>query len=159
MVEQDIFLFEGSVRNNLSLWDSTISDKLLIDALKNAELYEELLPRGGLNCVLVEGGGNLSGGQRQRVEIARALIKKPKLLVLDESTSSLDPPLEKKILNNLKKLQITLIVITHRISAIRDCDTIIILEHGEIIHQGTHEQLLKTERYKQLVELERQFPS
>ncbi|HBB6896251.1 TPA: NHLP family bacteriocin export ABC transporter peptidase/permease/ATPase subunit [Legionella pneumophila] len=154
MVEQDIFLFEGSIRDNLTLWDSQITDQRLIESLKTAELYNELLPRGGLNCHLLEGGTNLSGGQRQRLEIARSLVKNPKLLVLDEATSALDPLVEKKIFDNLRQYDITLIIITHRLSAIKDMDEIIMLDQGTIIHRGTHEQLLQINAYNELIQLE-----
>lgn len=154
MVEQDIFLFEGSIRDNLSLWEGEIPDQQLIEVLKIAELYEELLPRGLLDCQLLEGGINLSGGQRQRLEIARSLVKKPKLLVLDEATSSLDPSVEKKIFANLRQLGLTLIIITHRINAIRGCDQIIVMDSGKIVHKGRHEALLAIDIYQQLLQLD-----
>lgn len=154
MVEQDIFLFEGSIRDNLSLWSSEINDDEMNQALKIAELYDELSPRGGLNHMLIEGGFNLSGGQRQRLEIARALVRKPKLLILDEATSSLDPFIEKKILENLRQLAMTIIIVTHRISAIRDCDLILIMDEGKIVHADRHQELIKVAMYQQLVDLE-----
>lgn len=154
MVEQEFFLFEGSIRDNLSLWDPTVRDETLNESLKTVELYDEILPRGGLNFLLLEGGTNLSGGQRQRLEIARALIKNPKLLILDEATAALDPPLEKKFFTNLKDKKMTIIIVTHRINAIRDCDEIILIAEGKIKHRGTHEQLLTIDLYKKLVQLE-----
>lgn len=153
-VEQDIFLFEGSVRDNLTIWDDSLDDQQLYRALKMVEMSDVLAARGGLDCFIQENGKNFSGGQRQRLEIARALVKNPKILILDEATSALDPPLEKTIFNHLKQQGMTLIIITHRLSAIKDLDRIMMVEDGRIIHQGCHEELKKVEVYQQLVSLD-----
>ena len=90
-----------------------------------------------------ENGQNISGGQKQRIAIARALALKPEVLILDEATSNLDPITERKICDNLKKLHITQIIITHRLSQVEDADMIYVLNHGEIMEKGSHEQLMK----------------
>jgi len=153
-VEQDIFLFEGSVRENLTLWDRSVDDEKLYQALQLVEMNDVLAARGGLDCLIQENGKNFSGGQQQRLEIARALVRKPKILILDEATSALDPPLEHRIFNRLKENGLTLIIITHRLSAIKDLDQIFIIDEGKIIHQGRHAELKEVEYYRQLVSLD-----
>ncbi|HXU26586.1 MAG TPA: ATP-binding cassette domain-containing protein, partial [Bacteroidia bacterium] len=153
LVDQDIFLFEGSVRDNLTLWNPNISDAAIEQALHDACLIDVIATRGGLEAKIAEGGTNLSGGQRQRLEIARALATNPSLLILDEATSALDPIMEKQIYDNLHKRGCTLLIIAHRLSAIRDCDQIIVLANGKIAQQGRHEKLMRQEGlYKKLYE-------
>ena len=142
-VDQDIFLFDGSARDNLTLWDSTIPERDLIAATNDALIHQELATRpGNYDCHVNEGGTNFSGGQRQRVEIARALVGNPSILVLDEATAALDPITEKAIDDKLRRRGCTCIIIAHRLSTIRDCDEILLLERGRIIERGTHEELL-----------------
>jgi ATP-binding cassette subfamily C protein len=142
LVDQDVLLFEGSVRDNLTLWDRTVSDTALWRACRDARADDVVsaLP-GGLDAVLQEGGANLSGGQRQRLEIARALVHDPPVLILDEATSALDVETEAAVAENLRRRGCTLILMAHRLSTVRDCDEILILHRGEVVERGTHGEL------------------
>jgi ATP-binding cassette, subfamily C, bacterial len=141
-VEQDAFFFQGTIRDNLTLWDETVSQEVIEEACRDAESHEfTLLLPGGYGADLIEGAGNLSGGQRQRLEIAGALVRRPSILVLDEATSSLDPELERRIDRNLRVRGCTCVVIAHRLSAVRDCDEIVVLENGRVAERGTYDEL------------------
>ncbi|NES20813.1 MAG: NHLP family bacteriocin export ABC transporter peptidase/permease/ATPase subunit [Symploca sp. SIO3E6] len=142
LVEQDIFLFGGTVRDNLTLWDGTISEEELTKACKDAAIHRTIMAiPGGYDGELLEGGVNLSGGQRQRLEIARALVKNPAILVMDEATSALDAQTEQIIVENLRSRHCSCILVAHRLSTIIDCDQIIVLDEGEVVQQGTHQEL------------------
>lgn len=144
-VDQDIFLFDGTVRDNLTLWDDTLSDEVLTAALRDAELLSEVMARGGLEARVLEGGMNFSGGQRQRLEIARALTRNSRLLVLDEATSALDALTEQIVDANLRRRGCACLVIAHRLSTIRDCEEILVLERGRVIERGSHDRLMALE--------------
>lgn len=142
MIEQDIFLFGGSVRDNLTLWDTTISEAQLVKACQDAEVYDTIqsLP-SGFSAQVLEAGANLSGGQRQRLEIARALITDPTFLILDEATSALDADTELRVVKNLQQRGCTCLIVAHRLSTIRDCDEILVLDTNQVVERGTHESL------------------
>jgi len=142
-VDQDQLLFEGTVRDNISFWDPTIGDDEIIAALTDACVYDVIARRpGGLSSLVTEDGRNFSYGQRQRLEIARALVRRPALLILDEATSALDAETEVIMDKNLRRRGATCLIIAHRLSTIRDCDLITVLDAGGEQERGTHEQLL-----------------
>ncbi|MFJ9373551.1 NHLP family bacteriocin export ABC transporter peptidase/permease/ATPase subunit [Streptomyces sp. NPDC101455] len=142
-VDQDVFLFEGSVRDNVALWDPSIPDEAVADALRDAALYDVVMRRpGGIHSRVEQDGRNFSGGQRQRLEIARALVRRPSILVLDEVTSALDAETELVVMDNLRKRGCACVVIAHRLSTVRDSDEIVVLEHGTIVERGRHDALV-----------------
>jgi len=147
-VEQEIFIFGGTVRDNLTLWDQTIPDTQVLQACRDAELLDVIraMPKG-LDSELLEGGANLSGGQRQRLEIARALVQNPSLLILDEATSALDATTELAIAHHLRRRGCSCVIIAHRLSTVRDCDEIIVFDQGQVIERGTHDSLLELDGY------------
>lgn len=153
VVDQDITLFEDTVANNIRMWDESIEDFEIILAARDARLHDDIMQRpGGYQYVLCEGGRDLSGGQKQRLEIARVLAQDPTLVILDEATSALDAKTENEVVNAINQRGITCIVIAHRLSAIRDCDEIVVLDKGVVKERGTHKELMaKNGYYAELV--------
>ncbi len=143
VVDQDIILFEDTVANNIKMWDNSIEDFEMILAARDAQIHDAIMERdGGYQYRMQEGGTDFSGGQRQRIEIARVLAQDPTIVILDEATSALDAKTEYNVINSIKDRGITMIVVAHRLSTIRDCDEIIVLDNGKVVERGVHSELM-----------------
>ena len=144
-VDQNITLFEGTIDENIRLWDKSIENFEVILAARDAAVHDDIIERDGdYSSVVLEGGKNFSGGQRQRIEIARVLAQDPTVIILDEATSALDSKTEDKLMKSISARGMTRIIISHRLSIIRDCDEIIVMKEGHILAQGTHDELMKS---------------
>ncbi len=154
IVQQRSTLFSGSLRDNLKLRDPNATDKEMIDALKISQAYDFVSSwKNGLDYQIMAGGKNVSGGQMQRLTIARALINKPDLLILDDSSSALDFLTDSNLRKALKKLDTTLVIISQRATSIQSADLIIVLDNGNVVGMGKHKDLIKDcEIYKEIYE-------
>lgn len=147
-VSQNITLFTGSIRDNLTMWNKAILEEDMIMAAKDACIHDFIIScPGGYDYSLTENATNISGGQRQRLEIARALATKPSILIMDEATSALDPIIEKQVMDNIKRRGCTCVIVAHRLSAIRDCNQIVVMRDGKIVQQGNHRSLMEQNGY------------
>lgn len=142
-VEQDVVLFAGTVRDNITLFDDGPTLEAVRQAARAAAIEADIEARpGGYDAPVADGGRNLSGGQRQRLEIARIMLARPGIVVLDEATSALDPLVEQSVMDALVDSGCGLLVIAHRLSTVRDCDEIIVMADGRVVERGDHQTLL-----------------
>ena len=154
IVSQDITLFDDTLEQNIRMWDLSIEDFAIHLACGDAQLHNDIVKRPeGYATKVVRGGQNFSGGQCQRIEIATALAREPMILIMDEATSALDPTTEDHVMRRIREMGITQIVVAHRLSTIRDCNQIIVMEDGRVVQRGTHDELMRQDgRYRELME-------
>ncbi|MCQ2183244.1 MAG: ATP-binding cassette domain-containing protein [Bacteroidales bacterium] len=148
VVDQNIVLFDGTISDNVKLWDDSIEDFVMVMACHDAQIHEEIAVRNdNYQAKLESGGKNFSGGQRQRLELATAFAKEPSVMIMDEGTSALDAVTEDCVMKNIRNMGCSQIIIAHRLSTIRDCDEIIVLKDGKVEERGTHRQLMANKGY------------
>ncbi|MGN0280813.1 MAG: NHLP family bacteriocin export ABC transporter peptidase/permease/ATPase subunit [Prevotella sp.] len=153
VVDQNVVLFDDTVAQNIKMWDQSIEDFTMMMACNDAQIRKDIINRPeGFSTRLIKGGQNFSGGQRQRMEIATALAKEPVILIMDEATSALDPTTEEHVMESIRIMGATQVIVAHRLSTIRDCDEIIVMDQGKIMQRGTHDELIAQEgMYKELM--------
>ena len=156
VIDQNVVLFDDTVAQNIRMWDPSIEDFTVMMACNDAQIRADIVSRPeGFGTKIVKGGQNFSGGQRQRMEIATALAKEPTILIMDEATSALDPKTEDEVMRRIRRMRPTQIIVAHRLSTIRDCDEIIVMDQGKILQRGRHEELIAQEGfYQQLMRSE-----
>ena len=154
VIEQNVVLFDDTISENIKMWDRSIEDFTITMACNDAGIRDDIISRPrGFNTKLVRGGQNFSGGQRQRMEIATSLAREPVILILDEATSALDAVTEREVMNRISNIGMTRIVIAHRLSTVRDCDEILVMDKGRVVQRGTHDELMQQDGlYRQLME-------
>ena len=156
VIDQNVVLFDDTVAQNIRMWDPSIEDFTMMMACNDAQIRADIVSRPeGFGTKIVGGGRNFSGGQRQRMEIATALAREPAILIMDEATSALDPKTEDEVMRRIRRMGPTQIIVAHRLSTIRDCDEIIVMNQGRILQRGRHEELIAQEGfYQQLMRSE-----
>ena len=156
VIDQNVVLFDDTIAQNIRMWDPSIEDFTLMMACNDAQIRADIVSRPeGFDTKIVKGGQNFSGGQRQRFEIATALAREPIVLIMDEATSALDPKTEDEVMKRIRYMGPTQIIVAHRLSTIRDCDEIIVMDQGQILQRGRHEELIAQEGfYQQLMKSE-----
>ena len=148
VIDQNVVLFDDTVAQNIRMWDTSIEDFAIMMACNDAQIRADIVSRPeGFGTKIVKGGQNFSGGQRQRMEIATALAKEPAVLIMDEATSALDPKTEDEVMKRIRRMGPTQIIVAHRLSTIRDCDEIIVMDQGKILQRGRHEELINIEGF------------
>jgi ABC-type bacteriocin/lantibiotic exporter with double-glycine peptidase domain len=156
VIDQNVVLFDDTVGQNIRMWDPSIEDFTVMMACNDAQIRADIVSRpDGFGTKIIKGGQNFSGGQRQRIEMATALAKEPAVLIMDEATSALDPKTEDEVMKRIRAIGPTQVIVAHRLSTIRDCDEIIVMDQGKILQRGRHEELIEQEgMYRDLMKSE-----
>ena len=156
VIDQNVVLFDDTITQNIRMWDPSIEDFTVMMACNDAQIRADIVSRPeGFGTKIIKGGQNFSGGQRQRIEMATALAKEPAILIMDEATSALDPTTEDEVMKRIRRMGPTQIIVAHRLSTIRDCDEIIVMDQGKILQRGRHEELIEQEgMYRDLMKSE-----